>query len=119
MSGNADFKGALLDSPQLKLQKDHYDKIAAAKGDRTLAYKEVLQPHTGDAFFVKAGQVIRVEHRRAITQISDWWWITPDLQIDAAANSLLGVERQPIRAKVQPGLVAVGFDATDGDDGRR
>ena len=81
MSENADFKGALLDAPQLKLQREHYDQVMAAKGDRTLAYEEVLKPHTGDAFFVEAGQIIRAEQRHSITQIADWWWVSPDLTV--------------------------------------
>ena len=78
---NADFKGALLEAPQFKLNKAHYDNIIAAKDKRTLVYEEVLKPHTGDAFFVKAGQVIRMEQRHDITQIADWWWVSPDLSV--------------------------------------
>lgn len=78
---NADFKGALLDAKELRLEKAHYDKVIATKGSRTLVYEEILKPHTGDAFFVKAGQVIRMEQRHEITQIADWWWVSPDLSV--------------------------------------
>jgi hypothetical protein len=32
-------------------------------GTRKLFYEDMLEPHTGNAFFVKAGQVIRIEQR--------------------------------------------------------
>lgn len=81
MSENADHKGLLLESVQLKLPKEHLDRVVDAKERRTLAYEAVLEPHTGDAFLVQPGQVIRVEQRHETTQICDWWWITPDLQM--------------------------------------
>ncbi len=51
----------------------------ASKRDRKLAYEAVLHGHTGDAYPLKAGQVIRLEQRHSVTQVCDWLFITPDL----------------------------------------
>ncbi|MBV7338822.1 DUF1989 domain-containing protein [Chloroflexi bacterium TSY] len=73
-------KNAILESPQFKLNQAHYDSIIAAKDSRKIVYEEILQPYTGDAFFVKAGQILRLEQRHEQTQIADWWWVSPDLK---------------------------------------
>ena len=36
------------------------EEAIATKGERTLAYEAVLNGHTGDAYPLKAGQVIRL-----------------------------------------------------------
>ena len=65
---------------------EFYDRIIATKtnGTRTLVYEDLNRPHTGDAYFVKAGQVIRMEQRPSLhngrTQIIDVLFITPDLE---------------------------------------
>ncbi|MGI9616315.1 MAG: hypothetical protein ACR2QO_25595 [Acidimicrobiales bacterium] len=71
MTENADHKGLLLESAQLKLPTEHCDRVVDAQEQRTLAYEAVLEPHTGDAFLMKPGQVIRVEQRHETTQICD------------------------------------------------
>jgi hypothetical protein len=45
--------------------KVFYSRVIATKtdGTRKLFYEDVLEPHTGNAFFAKAGQVIRIEQR--------------------------------------------------------
>ena len=63
-----------------------YDRVIATKtnGTRTLVYEDLNRPHEGDAYFVKAGQVIRMEQRpsqhNGRTQIIDVLFITPDLE---------------------------------------
>lgn len=63
-----------------------YDSVRATKSDgtRSLVYERMLEPHTGDAYFVEAGQVIRMEQRPSLhngrTQIIDVLWVTPDLE---------------------------------------
>ena len=65
---------------------EFYDRVIATKtnGTRTLVYEDLNRPHTGDAYFVKAGQVIRMEQRPSLhngrTQIIDVLFITPDLE---------------------------------------
>jgi hypothetical protein len=53
-------------------------------GTRTPVYKDVLEPHTGNAFFVKASQVIRMEQRPSQhigwNQIANVLFVTPDLE---------------------------------------
>ncbi|MGR5500521.1 DUF1989 domain-containing protein [Vibrio sp. DNB22_10_4] len=62
-----------------------YDAVRATKenGTRTHVYDDLLEAHTGNAFFVKAGQVIRFENNpsrhNGRTQIIDVQMITPDL----------------------------------------
>ncbi|MFH0262779.1 DUF1989 domain-containing protein [Vibrio barjaei] len=55
-----------------------------ANGTRQHVYDDVLLPHTGNAFLVKAGQVIRFEQRPSLhnnrTQIIDVHFVTPDLE---------------------------------------
>ena len=66
--------------------KEFYDRVIATKanGSRTLAYEDLLEAHTGNAFLVKAGQVIRMEQRPSLhngrTQIIDVLFVTPDLE---------------------------------------
>jgi hypothetical protein len=47
-------------------------------------YEDVLEPHTGHAFFVKASKVIRMEQRPSLhngrNQIADVLFVTPDLE---------------------------------------
>ena len=69
--------------PESDLYKDNKavaDKVIAGKDNRTLVYESVLESHTGDAYLVKAGQVIRMEQRHDETQVADWLFITPDLK---------------------------------------
>lgn len=72
---------AIVEAGQFELNKEHYDAIIDDKENRKLVYKEVLKPHSGDAFLVKKGQVIRAEQMndQNIAQILDWNIITPDL----------------------------------------
>ena len=70
---------AIVNAPQMALNKEFYDNIIAQKATRKPVYKEFLQPHTGDAFLVKAGQVIRAEQVGVMAQILDWFMISPDL----------------------------------------
>ena len=53
--------------------------VAAAKSERKLVYEAVLNGHTGDAYPLKPGQIIRLEQRHEVTQVCDWLFITPDL----------------------------------------
>ncbi len=63
-----------------------YQQIRATKANDTRrhVYDDILLPHTGNAFFVKAGQVIRFEQRPGLhngrTQIIDVHMVTPDLE---------------------------------------
>lgn len=57
-----------------------------------MVYEDVLAPYTGNAFFVKAGQIIRMQQRPSLhngrTQIADVLFVTPDLaQISDHLNS--------------------------------
>ncbi len=70
---------AIVNNPNFVLNQEHYDKVIAPKDRRESVYKEQLHPHTGDAFLVKAGQVIRAEQTEEFAQILDWFMITPDL----------------------------------------
>jgi len=64
---------------------DFYNKVIATKtnGTRKLVYEGTNDAHMGDAFFLKAGQVIRFEQRpskhNGRTQIADVMFVTPDL----------------------------------------
>jgi uncharacterized protein YcgI (DUF1989 family) len=66
--------------------RDFYDRVIATKesGARALDYESVLEKHTGDAYLVEAGQVIRFEQRPTLhngrTQILDILFFTPDLE---------------------------------------
>lgn len=81
-------QGLIHASPKIALHRDHYDRVIAGKGSRELVYERVLEPRTGDAFFVGAGQVVRVEQRYERTQTSDWWWFSEDLSLwQEALNS--------------------------------
>ena len=81
-------QGLIHASPKIALDRAHYDRVIAQKGLRELVYERVLEPRTGDAFFVGAGQVVRVEQRHERTQISDWWWFSEDLSMwQEALNS--------------------------------
>ena len=63
-----------------------YDRVIATKADgtRTLVYEDLNEPHTGNAYFMRAGQVIRMEQRPSLhngrTQIIDVLFVTPDLE---------------------------------------
>ncbi|MEM1447478.1 MAG: DUF1989 domain-containing protein [Planctomycetota bacterium] len=70
---------AIVNAPQMALNKDFYDSVIAQKASRKPVYKEYLQPHTGDAFLVEAGQVIRAEQVGEMAQILDWFMVSPDL----------------------------------------
>ncbi|GAL20471.1 hypothetical protein JCM19235_3473 [Vibrio maritimus] len=72
---------AITESPQFKFNQEHYDNIIEQKPNRKLVYKEILEAHTGDAFLVKKGQVIRAEqiNDKGIAQILDWNIVSPDL----------------------------------------
>jgi hypothetical protein len=71
---------------KVKPNKAFYDRGIATKtdGTHTLVYEDVLEPHTGNAFFVKASQVIRMEQRPSLhngrNQIADVLFVTPDLE---------------------------------------
>ncbi|MHC5060781.1 MAG: DUF1989 domain-containing protein [Planctomycetota bacterium] len=70
----------------VKPNKAFYDRVIATKTEknRKLLYERALEAHTGDAFYAKAGQVIRIEQRPSLhngrTQISDILFFTPDLK---------------------------------------
>ncbi|MGI9667106.1 MAG: DUF1989 domain-containing protein [Acidimicrobiia bacterium] len=66
-------------SLKVALQRGHYDRVIAEASARSLVYERTLEPETGDAFFVGAGQVIRLEQRHERTQIVDWWWFSEDM----------------------------------------
>ena len=70
---------AIVNNPNMQLDKEFYDKVIAGKDNRKLVYRESLAGHTGDAFLVKAGQVIRAEQTEDYAQILDWFMISPDL----------------------------------------
>ncbi|MCT4624506.1 MAG: hypothetical protein N4A46_12870 [Schleiferiaceae bacterium] len=65
---------------------DFYNKVIETKENRTrkLQYEDTIDPHTGNAYPVKAGEVIRFEQRPSLhngrTQILDVLMITPDLK---------------------------------------
>ena len=75
-----------------------YDRVIATKeqGTRTLVYEEVLEKHTGDAYYAKAGQIVRIEQRpeqhNGRTQIADILFFTPDLQQWSCHLSTTAVE---------------------------
>lgn len=96
MSEN-EIKLAIIGGKEIALDKAHYDKVIAAKESRTKVYERWLEPNTGDAFFLKAGQVIRMEQRHAITQIADWWWVSPDLKQQQASGNTHAFEGQYVK----------------------
>ena len=69
-----------------KVNKEFYDRVIETKekGTRKLVYEDTIEPHTGNAYPVKAGEVIRFEQRPSLhngrTQILDILMITPDLE---------------------------------------
>ena len=71
---------------KVRSDKVFYDRVIRTKEDtsRTLVYEDINEPHTGNAYFVKAGQVIRMEQRPSLhngrTQIIDVLFVTPDLE---------------------------------------
>ena len=71
-------EGALIPSKQENAA--HIDKMNAARDDWELVYESVLNPHTGDAFLVKAGQVISQVAMFDRPQCCDWLFVTPDLK---------------------------------------
>ena len=79
---------------KLTVDREFYDRVIATKsnGRRRLVYEDLLEPHSGNAFPVEEGQVIRIEQRPSLhngrTQIADVLFITPDLeQISDHLNS--------------------------------
>ena len=82
--------GMVVQTPQFKLNKEHYDTIIAAKPDRKLVYESVLEPNNGDAYYLEPGWVIRLEQRHETVQINDWLWVRPDLrEYGSYANTFL------------------------------
>lgn len=85
-SYNADIDPVEQFARGVRPNKAFYDKVIATKdnGTRKMVYEETLKPHTGDAFYAKAGQVIRIEQRphqhNGRTQIADILFFTPDLE---------------------------------------
>ena len=69
-----------------KVNTEFYDKVVETKEKetRTLVYEDTIEPHTGNAFPMKAGEVIRFEQRPSLhngrTQILDVLFFTPDLK---------------------------------------
>ena len=65
---------------------EFYDRVIATRtgGTRELVYEATNDKHCGDAFAVKAGQVIRMEQRPSLhngrTQIIDVMFVTPNLE---------------------------------------
>ena len=59
----------------LRLLKEVEEK----RDQRKLVYESVLHGHTGDAFPLAPGQVLRAEQRHEVTQVCDWIFIKPDL----------------------------------------
>ena len=55
------------------------EEVNARKSERKLVYEAVLHGHTGDAYPLAPGQVIRMEQRHDVTQVCDWIFIKPDL----------------------------------------
>ena len=103
--------GMVVKTPQFKLNKEHYDKIIAAKADRKLVYESVLEPNNGDAFYLRPGWVIRLEQRHETVQINDWLWMRPDLkEYGSYANTFL-VEGSYLRlySRVWSSRVACGL----------
>ncbi|WP_044211132.1 DUF1989 domain-containing protein [Flammeovirga sp. OC4] len=69
-----------------KVNYDFYNKVIATKenNERKTIYEDTIEPHTGNAFPLKAGQTIRFEQRpsehNGRTQILDVQFVTPDLK---------------------------------------
>lgn len=84
------------DLPKSYRQTENYkqnhalvDKVNDCRDDWTKVYDATLNPHTGDAYLIKAGQVIRMEHLYDRAQVVDWLFITPDLQdVSCMGNSV-------------------------------
>ena len=88
-----------LDQMELFKQSEMYqgnvalvDNVVAEKANRTLVYENVMQPNTGDAFLVKAGQVIRLEQRDTVVQVNDWILISPDLSEWSLLGNCAGLQ---------------------------
>ena len=85
-SYNADVDPVKTYADKCKVNYEFYNKVVETKenGTRKLVYDDTIEPHTGNAYPVKAGQVIRFEQRpgqhNGRTQILDVQFITPDLQ---------------------------------------
>ena len=71
-------EGALI--PKKLENNAHIDEMNAARDKWKLVYESVLNPHTGDAYLVKAGQVIQQVAMFDRPQCCDWLFITPDLK---------------------------------------
>ncbi|NME67867.1 DUF1989 domain-containing protein [Flammeovirga aprica] len=85
-SYNADIDPVEQFARGVKPNVEFYEKVRATKTEntRTLVYEDVLEKHTGNSFYAKAGQVIRIEQRphqhNGRTQIADILFFTPDLE---------------------------------------
>ena len=73
--------------PKKKESNAHIDKVNAARESWKLVYESTLNPHTGDAYLVKAGQVLQMEHLFDRVQVVDWMVITPDLKIQSSMGN--------------------------------
>jgi hypothetical protein len=105
-------------SPKIALNAGRYDAVVEAKPSRGLVYEGVLESETGDAFYVEAGQVIRMEQRHERTQDRGLVVVQSGSQTVAGAGEhrvLPGVVHQ----EVQPGVVEHSRHAADGHDDRR
>ena len=65
----------------------HVDRVNDARSDWKLVYETILNPHTGDAFFLKAGHVLQLEHLFDRAQVVDWMFITPDLKSQSSMGN--------------------------------
>lgn len=69
-----------------KVNYDFYNKVIETKEKKTrsLVYNDTIEPHQGNSFPLKAGEVIRFEQRPSLhngrTQILDILFFTPDLK---------------------------------------
>ena len=97
-SYNAEIDPVMQFARGCKPNKAFYDRVIATKenGTRTLVYEEVLEKHTGDAYYMKAGQVIRLEQRphqhNGRLQIADLLFVTPDLEQYSCHLSTTAIE---------------------------
>ncbi len=84
-----DLSNSYRQSDEYKMNRDLVDRVNDNKPNRDLVYESILHPHTGDAFLVKAGQVIQMEHMFDRAQVVDWLFITPDLEdVSSMGNSV-------------------------------
>lgn len=84
-----DLSNSYRQSDEYKMNRDLVDRVNDNKPNWDLVYESILHPHTGDAFLVKAGQVIQMEHMFDRAQVVDWLFITPDLEdVSSMGNSV-------------------------------